>query len=98
PEEMAGWEIIRLPVGVDDPHAPQLDVRTAGVQPNGLEAPFTPTDTHRVVVLAEERDLLAAELDPGSGAGHWARHRCGRTAARRLAEHPDDGFPAEARA
>src|SRR5947207_9597399 len=63
PEEMAGWEIIGLPVGVDDPYAAQLDVRTAGVQPDRLEAPFAAADAHRVVVLAEQGNLLAAELD-----------------------------------
>ena len=52
-----------------------------------------------VAVLAEERDLLAAELDPVAAAGARAGSggRAGRSAAGRLTEDPDHRFSTKIR-
>src|SRR5581483_5467263 len=93
--DVADRDVVGLAVGVDHPEIQHLDVGAAYVQADGLEAAFAATDADGVAILAEERHLLAAELDPLGRAGTGRRHR--RSAARRLSEHPDDGLTAEVR-
>ena len=61
---MAHLQVVRLAVGVDDAQIEHLDVGAAHVQANGLEATFAPADADEVAILAEQRDLLAAQLLP----------------------------------
>src|SRR6185436_3349533 len=93
PYEVLGRQPIRLAAAVDDDQAAQLHVGAVDVQSDGPEAAFLATDRQRVSVPAEERDILAAELNPSGRPRSWRRHR--RTSARRLSEHLDDSFATE---
>jgi hypothetical protein len=61
---MLDRNVVWLAVGVDHLEVEHLDVGTAHVQPDRLEAALAAPDPDRIAVLAEERNILAAQLDP----------------------------------
>jgi hypothetical protein len=60
----AHGNVVRLAVGVDDLEVEHLDVIAARSQLDGLEAALASADLDRVAILADERNLLAAEFYP----------------------------------
>src|SRR5258706_7490508 len=93
PDDAANGDVIRLAIAIHDAQVEHLDIIVARREPDGAEPPIAPADADHVPIAADERHLLAAELNPrlgrtGRGAG-W-RHRPSR-----LAEDLDDGLAAE---